>query len=120
MALRLGSISTDELKVDTVVPIERVQTVAATGLQPHFVRNAGAWLEVEAAAVDVDRVADLARRRDEFAPVPSLEKLWAEAVHEGVRRRAFPCAPSRLACLFATEPGYHGALELAPELGLTS
>lgn len=118
MAVTRGSVSTEVLRVQTAVRIEDVPRIARNGLQPQrFVRDAAVWPLVEAAVSNPAGIVDLVQRRHELPTVPSLEKLWAEAIYECVRQRLQPLAPSRLGCLYAVEMGYD-AITILPELGL--
>jgi hypothetical protein len=119
MTMTRGVVRKDVVGVQTATRVELLSTLASTGLQPQqFVRSAHAWPVVEAAASDVAQTIQLVRRRHEIAPLPTLEKMWAEATYEAVRRRELPDAPSRLECLYAVELGYD-ASDILPELGLT-
>jgi hypothetical protein len=119
MALVRGLVRTDVVVVQTATHIELLPSLAAAGLQPQcFVRNAAAWPIVQASAFGVAQMIELVQHRNELALVPTLEKMWAEAIYEAVRRRVLPDAPSRLDCLYAVQMGYD-AFDILPELGLT-
>lgn len=114
--MKRGVVLSEPTRVQTVTHVERLRSLATFGIQPQgFVRQAKAWPQVEAVVLDVPALADLVRRRSEFEPVPTLEKLWAEAVYEAVRARELPNAPSRLDCVYAAIMGYD-AFSILPEL----
>jgi hypothetical protein len=118
MPLVQGVVRTDVALVQTATRVELLATLASTGLRPQrFVRSAAAWPAVEASAFNGAEMAELAQRRSGLAPTPTLEKMWAEAIYEAVRRRVLPDAPSRLDCLYAVQVGYD-AFDILPELGL--
>ena len=119
MAFVRGVVRTDVVAVQTATRVELLITLASTGLRPQrFVSRARAWPGVQAAASDVAQMVDLVRRRSQLGASPALEKMWAEAIYESVRRRVLPQAPSRLDCLYAVQVG-DDAFEILPELGLT-
>ena len=115
-----GAVRDDPTVVQTVTLLERLATLAVTGLQPQrFVADAPAWPTVQRAAFDAGGMVQLGADRGSLAPLPALEKLWAEAIYEDVRERVLPDAPSRLDCLYAVQMG-DDAFDILPELGLTT
>ena len=102
----LGKVCNAAQPVSWIARIEHLASMAAQGPQAqHFVQNAPLWPAVERAADDPVEMAALVAQVGSSTPGPGLNKLWAEAVFELVRRRDQVTAPSRLNCVFATEMG---------------